>query len=248
MKVTFIGTGEACDPNRRNTSVLLREKNSLHLFDCGFSASHGFFSQDNLNSLSTIWISHLHGDHFFGIPHIIVHFYQQKRNSPLTICSGSDCREQVIASINLAYPRLAEKLDFPLIFVTLPPGEPIKCNDLIWQSAPVSHSPDAFGIRVTTGDYSLYYSGDGKPTLQAVKLIKGCTLVIHEAYSRLPTNPAHFSIEECLLLAEELHLHNLAIVHCNRSTREFLQTATENLAVPTGTKLYIPEDGDCITL
>ena len=246
MKIIFLGTGEASDKHRRNTSVLLENDTGHHLLDCGFSSAHAYLPYDGKRKLKTIWISHFHGDHFFGIPQLIVHYYMNQREDPITICSGSDPQEKLLNAIDLAYPGLPDKLPFNVEFKTVAPGESLSFNDLEWQSAPVSHAESACALRVKSGDFSLYYSGDGKPTLEAVKLIKKCNLIIHEAYSMSPTKLAHSSIEECLLWAEELHMQNLALVHMNDQTREVLSANMNNLTSPQGTHLFLPEDGDTI--
>ncbi len=248
MKVIFLGTGEASDNNCKNTSILIHHENDHHLLDCGFSSAHAYLSHDAPNALKSIWISHFHGDHFFGIPQLIVHYYMQKRETPLTIYSGVDPSKRVTAAIDLAYPGLADKLSFPLEFKQLIPGEILHADDLEWQCAPVSHTESAFAVRLQTGDSSLYYSGDGKPTLEAIKLIKKCELVIHEAYSMSPTKLSHSSIEECLLWAGELHIQNLALVHINSQTKKVLTEKKDKLTAPAGTTLILPQDGDSFEL
>lgn len=42
MIITFIGTGEAGDHLRRNTSILIEHRHGNHLLDCGFSSAMGY--------------------------------------------------------------------------------------------------------------------------------------------------------------------------------------------------------------
>jgi ribonuclease Z len=246
MIVTFIGTGEACDPQRRNTAVQLETAGRRYLLDCGFSCGSTCFAEETEVPLAAIWISHLHGDHFFGLPQLLVFLHIQQRNIPLTILSGTDCREKILHTINLAYPGLTEKLPFPLHFIQLSPGHEKAHEGLIWQTAPVNHAQDAFGLRVSDPTHSLYYSGDGKPTRESMQLMQGCDLVIHEAFSFQATDPRHGSIEECLQLAAQLALPRLALVHINRETRSLLSRKLERPKPPPGTELSIPEDGEIL--
>lgn len=246
MRIIFLGTGEASDKHRRNTSILIEDETGHHLLDCGFSSAHGYLHHDGKKTLKTIWISHFHGDHFFGIPQLVVHYYMNKREDSLTICSGADPQERILKAIDLAYPGLPDKLPFPLIFNNIVPGEAQYFNDLVWQSASVSHAEAACSLKVTIGDISIYYSGDGKPTLEAIKLMKQCDLIIHEAYSMSPTKLSHSSIEECLLWAEELHMKKLALVHMNDLSRKMFNASKDSLKVPGGTQLFLPEDNDIL--
>jgi ribonuclease BN (tRNA processing enzyme) len=248
MKITFLGTGESCDISRRNTSILIDDGGGRHLLDCGFSSAPGYFEQENDTPLNTIWISHFHGDHFFGVPQLLVYFYMQQREAPLTILSGFDCRDIVHVALELAYPGLLEKLPYPLLFITVPPGKALTCENLVWTSASVSHSQPAFSIRLSTPRHSVYYSGDGKPTVEAVRLMKGCDLVIHESFSYIPNKPTHASVEECLLLAAELDIPRLALLHMNRQTRKLLREMENPLQPPANTQLIIPEDNDQLVL
>jgi ribonuclease BN (tRNA processing enzyme) len=248
MKVTFIGTGDCCDPFRRNLSVLLEDNNHRHLLDCGFSSTHGYLAYSPDLKLDTIWISHFHGDHFFGVPQLIAHFYMLKRNEPLTVISGVNGEDKILQSIDLAYPKLTTKLPFSLKFFQLQPGMAIEQNDLIWKCAPVLHSQPAFGLRISNGRQSLYYSGDGKFTEESSELMKRCDLVIHEAFSVEPSDPNHSSIKECMLVAKKLDIQRLALVHLNQETRQTLNTCSAPLQKPESTEIIIPQDGDTLLL
>lgn len=247
MKITFIGTGEACDKNRKNISVLLDDGHLQHLLDCGFSSSFGYLQQAVSRPLSSIWISHFHGDHFFGVAQLIVLYYQQKREEPLTIISGAEGSEKINGLIDLAFPGLLQKLPYPLRFVQLHQGQKLEHDDLIWQSAPTIHSTDSFSLKIENSSHSIYYSGDGKPTKQGEKLMSGCDFVIHEAFSLNSDHPAHCSIEECLDFAKRLEIAKLALVHINKQTWQQLDTEAP-LKSPGETVLFFPEDGDIINL
>lgn len=219
MRVTFLGTGEACDPDRANTSILIEKDNSLHLLDCGFTAAQRFISQAPQNkSLESVWLSHFHGDHFFGLPQLILHLYQQGRTNPLTILSGTNAKVKVEQCMEMAYAGLLDKLSYPLAYLTVPCNSTNEHGGLHWQAAPVIHSKEPFGLLVNDGSKRLYYSGDGKPTDEAKELMKGCDLVIHEAYTLTDTLPAHCSIEECITLAEQLKLKQLELIHLSGKT------------------------------
>ena len=247
MIITFIGTGEAGDHRRRNTSVLIEYQGREHLLDCGFSSAMGYL-KNGKGLLISIWVSHLHGDHFFGIPQLIVSFYIEKRQEPLHILSGADCRQTITAAIELAYPGLLEKIEFAIIFVQLEPLHPLHRFGLDWHCAMVRHSQPAFGLRLQAQGESLYYSGDGKTTAEAARLIDGCDIVIHEAFSLTPLKPTHSSIEECFALARELELSVLVLVHINRETRKNLEQMKRLKQPPSTTRLLIADDGDRLRL
>jgi len=220
-----------------------------HLLDCGFSSAQAYLNRTTAACLETIWVSHFHGDHFFGVPQLILHFYIQKRKLPLTLLAGSsELKDKVNAAVELAYPELSSKLDFPLHFHRVRQDSEMACNGLFWQCAPVNHAQEAYGLRLTSDSHAMYYSGDGKPTPKCRALMRGCDLVIHESFSEVPEDPSHFSLEECLELAKNSTIEQLALVHLNRQTRQSVESKRDFLNEPGSTRIVIPKDGDELQL
>lgn len=248
-KLTFIGTGEACDPHRHNSSVFLEFGSQSILLDCGFSAAKAFLALADPMSLDAVWFSHMHGDHFFGFPQLAAYYYMQKRVRELVVLSTSDCREKVLTAIDLAYEGLSEKLTFPLTFKTLPSGSSCKYLEMTLRSVEVEHSGTASGLRLDAGMSSIYFSGDGRPTPAAVELMRGCDLIIHEGFSMTVSKKSHFSVTECLELAKQEAFPRMAVIHISRETRTLLERMEKSVvAETTGKQLFFPDDGDVIYL
>ena len=74
MNVFFVGVGEACDAKHGNTSIHVQTvDDTCILCDCGFSVAHSYFAFfDDSDQLDILWNSHFHGDHFFGIPLLLL--------------------------------------------------------------------------------------------------------------------------------------------------------------------------------
>src|SRR5690625_2094814 len=73
MEITFLGTGAGMPSKDRNVSAiilnLLQERNSLWLFDCGEATQHQILqTKIKPRKINKIFITHLHGDHIFGLP------------------------------------------------------------------------------------------------------------------------------------------------------------------------------------
>jgi ribonuclease BN (tRNA processing enzyme) len=248
MKITFLGTGDSCDPHRKNVSVLVEDNGRAHMLDCGFSSTQGFLARSPQTRLVTIWISHFHGDHFFGLPQLILHLNMQKRTEPLAILSGMHGEEKILKALHLAYPELATKLSFSLDFTELQPGTIHQHNGLSWKCAPVIHSQSAHSLRISSATKSLYYSGDGKAMNESAELMQSCDLVIHEAFSLKASTPYHSSIDECLQLAERLSIAKLALVHLNQDTREILNESSAMLSRQENTTVFFPLDDEELIL
>ncbi len=75
MKLTFLGTSAGKPTNERNVSALALEfdqDNKWYLFDCGEATQHQILrSRLSIAKLDSIFITHLHGDHYYGLPGLL---------------------------------------------------------------------------------------------------------------------------------------------------------------------------------
>jgi ribonuclease Z len=73
IEVIFLGTGAAAPTNERNLSgVAMRRQGEVFLFDCGEGTQMQFRRAElRPGKLRYIFISHLHGDHLFGLPGLL---------------------------------------------------------------------------------------------------------------------------------------------------------------------------------
>ncbi|MET4692992.1 MBL fold metallo-hydrolase [Endozoicomonas lisbonensis] len=72
MRLTFLGTSAGVPTLERNVTALalaLDEQREWYLVDCGEGTQHRLMrSRYTLSGLKTIFITHVHGDHMFGLP------------------------------------------------------------------------------------------------------------------------------------------------------------------------------------
>ena len=75
MELYFLGTGAAVPSKERNVSSLalrFSEKKTLLVFDCGEGTQHQLLHAPvKLSQMERIFITHLHGDHLFGLPGLL---------------------------------------------------------------------------------------------------------------------------------------------------------------------------------
>jgi len=85
--VYFLGTGGNLPTKQRGLpSVVLKRKKEVFMFDCGEGTQLKFIlSNIGLNKIMKIFISHLHGDHVFGLPGLLASFSFLGRTKTLSI-------------------------------------------------------------------------------------------------------------------------------------------------------------------
>ena len=75
MQVTFLGTSSGVPTRARNVSAValrLPQRSEMWLFDCGEGTQHQFLRSDlRLSQLRRVFVTHMHGDHVFGLPGLL---------------------------------------------------------------------------------------------------------------------------------------------------------------------------------
>lgn len=247
MDIRFLGVGEACDSSCGNTSILVTSSEHTLLLDCGFSVPHRFFALcTDPDMLDMIWISHFHGDHFLGLPLLLLRFWEMGRSRPLHFIGQPELAEKVLTGLELAYPGFSKRLKFPLQFHVISPDQDQQVMNFLFEAAESKHSQRNYGVRITADGKNLYYSGDGRPTKANQALMRNCDLVIHEAFTLQDQVPGHSSITTCREIVLRQQIQQCALVHIEYRTR-VQQTIIEKMIADTPA-LFIPEDGDELTL
>lgn len=146
-KLTILGTSAAVPANKRNLSAQLLEVDGYSLlFDCG-EATQFQLKRYKLNffKIEYILISHLHGDHFFGLPGLISTMNMMGRTTKLTIFSPPGLEKAIAPLFNISKMKLEFEIDFEEINNIQSKKEIIK-NDLFSIYAfPLNHTVEAYG-------------------------------------------------------------------------------------------------------
>jgi len=254
IEVVFLGVGEAFDEKLSNTSILIRYRAGAIpvtlLLDCGFTAPPQFWREEpDADILDGIWISHFHGDHCLGIPALLVRFWEEGRKKALTLLGQKGIAAFIRTSLNLAYPGMYERLGFPLNFKEVEPEKEVTIFGLILQAAVTRHSQRNLALRIDTQEKSIYYSGDGKATLESMSLAKGSQLMIHEAFAIDAEIPGHGTVTGSITMAKQCGVSTLALVHIQRKVRSQVIDEMQRFTQMAGSlNLMVPEPGFRITL
>jgi ribonuclease BN (tRNA processing enzyme) len=254
MRIKFLGVGEAFDEDLSNTSIWVRTAEDLGrssiLLDCGFTAPTAFWkSCRDPDDLDAVWISHFHGDHFFGLPALLTRFQEMKRKKTLLVLGQPSIDRIVTQTVELAYPSMLSKFTYDIHFLEIEPGKTLEAAGLAWRSAVNGHGQKDFAIRIESGGKSVFYSGDGLATDESVLLASGVDLAIHEAF-RLDTNvTGHGTVQSCIEFARKAKVRSLAMVHIERNERrDRRQDILRVIDEVKDFKLMMPEPGDEVAI
>jgi ribonuclease BN (tRNA processing enzyme) len=218
MNYVLLGVGEAFDAPLGNTSALLSADSRL-LLDCGYAVPASLWAYDgNADLLDGLYISHAHGDHFFGFPPLIGRLWDSGRTKEFTVIAQESVWLKMQDAMELAYPGLLERRQFELHFIPAAAGETVQWREFQLRFAPSIHSVPNLAIRVETGGRSFAYSGDGMFTPAGRELFFGVDVLLHEAYSFTP-HPIHGDIDAVTGMAGEANVGRLLLTHLSRETR-----------------------------
>ncbi|KRN18893.1 rnz protein [Pediococcus claussenii] len=150
MELEFLGTGAGTPGKFRNvTSValkLLDETNDVWLFDCGEATQHQIL-RTNLRprKIDKIFITHLHGDHIFGLPGFLSSRSFQGGDGKLTIYGPRGIKDFVLTSLKISDTRLGYKIDFHELDND---GEILNNDKFIVRAEKLDHRILSFGYRI----------------------------------------------------------------------------------------------------
>ncbi|MFV0264738.1 MAG: ribonuclease BN [Kluyvera sp.] len=154
MQLTFLGTSAGVPTRTRNVTAMLLNlqhptQPGLWLFDCGEGTQHQLLhTAFNPGKIARIFISHLHGDHLFGLPGLICSRSMSGSAQPLTLYGPKGLREFVETTLRLS----GSWTDFPLEVVEITAGEILDDGLRKVTAYPLNHPVECYGFRVEEHD------------------------------------------------------------------------------------------------
>ncbi|RKQ37728.1 ribonuclease Z [Oceanobacillus halophilus] len=149
MELLFLGTGAGIPSKERNVTAialsLLQEINSIWLFDCGEATQHQILHTSiKPRKVNKIFITHLHGDHIFGLPGFLSSRSFQGGNEELIIYGPKGIKDYVKTSLELS----ASHLTYPLSFVEVEEGQIVDEEHFEVHARKLDHGIDSYGYRI----------------------------------------------------------------------------------------------------
>jgi ribonuclease BN (tRNA processing enzyme) len=244
VKVRFLGCDDAFGSGGRfQTCIHLHADGGHVLLDCGTSALIAIkrFGLDP-SLIDAMLITHLHGDHFGGLPFFLLDAqFVARRTRPLVVAGPPGLAERTRAALEVFFPgSSATNWRFALEFVELPERRATTLGSMVVTPYGVEHASGApaHALRVVCGGKVIAYSGDTEWTEALREAAQGADLFICEAYTFERKLKYHLDYQTLMAHRQDLGCRRLVITHLSEDMLGRLATLDIEAA----------EDGKVITL
>jgi ribonuclease BN (tRNA processing enzyme) len=228
MRVTVLGAGDAfCNGGRRHSGYLVEAAEACFLLDCGATTLLALKSLGlAADRIDFVAISHLHGDHFGGLPFLFLEYiYENPRSRPLTIVGPPGTEERVRTLYATMYREVSKRrCCFDMRFRELRPEQQTTlCGvRLLPFRVPHQERDISFGYRAETADRALLYSGDCGWNADLVRHSHGTDLFICECCYFQTETSFHISYPRIVQEQHRLGCRRLLLSHIGREVLERL--------------------------
>jgi ribonuclease Z len=153
MELVFLGTGAGIPAKERNvTSIalqLLEERGGTWLFDCGEATQHQILHTSiRPRRIEKIFITHMHGDHIYGLPGLLGSRSFQGGNTHLTLYGPAGLKEFVEVTIRVSRTHLR----YPIRVVEVEEGIIFEDDQFIVEAQLLEHGIPSYGYRIQEKD------------------------------------------------------------------------------------------------
>jgi ribonuclease BN (tRNA processing enzyme) len=220
VRIRFLGTGDAFGSGGRLQTCILAESTSGScLIDCGASSLIALKQAGVApNDIDTILITHLHGDHFGGLPFFILDEQFSNRTDPLIIAGPPGIMSRNTEAMEVLFPGSSgARRKFEVKYQELTDGVAASVGRVQVTAFEVVHPSGApsYALRVELGGRVITYSGDTEWTDRLVPAASGADIFVCEATSYDERVPLHLAYATIMEHRSELDCKRIILTHMN---------------------------------
>ena len=219
VTVTVLGSGDAfCSGGRNHAAYLVQAPGRTFLLDCGATILHTLKrGGHDPAAIDFVVLSHLHGDHFAGVPFLFLDYrYESRRRRPFTVYGPPETPRRVEQLFEALYASTAcEASPFGVEYRELAPGVPASADGVEIVPMRVKHAEElvCLAFRITVAGKTIVYSGDCAWTDELVTLSQGADLFICECTYFETRFDFHVSYPQIAERASALGCKRLVLSH-----------------------------------
>ncbi|TCC55980.1 MBL fold metallo-hydrolase [Kribbella pittospori] len=218
MDVTVVGSGDAFGAGGRFQTCIA--VGTRILVDCGATSLTALRQQDfDPNEIRTVVVTHLHGDHFGGLPFLILDGQFRRRTEDLTVFGPPGTSERLATAMETLYPGSSQvQRRFQVHVVDHVDRHPQEVDDVRITPFEVRHASGApaYAVQLQTSGGSLAYSGDTEWTDALFDAADGVDLFLCEGYSPAPIR-WHLDLEALTRHRDSFTCRKLVLTHLSQS-------------------------------
>jgi ribonuclease BN (tRNA processing enzyme) len=219
MQLRFVGCGDALGSGGRfNTCFHVTGGRVNFLIDCGASSLPALKRLGiACDEIDLILITHFHGDHFGGLPFLLLDAQFTRRTRPLVIAGPQGIESKLPALMEALFEHSSKtKQRFDLSVVALQPEQSRTFGEVTVTPYPVVHGESGgpfLAYRIEAESRIITYSADTEWTDRLIPAARGADLFIAEAYyyDRIVKN--HLSLKSLEAHLPEINAKRLVLTH-----------------------------------
>jgi ribonuclease BN (tRNA processing enzyme) len=219
VEIRFVGSGDAFgNGGRFQTCIRLHRDRYTALVDCGATSLTAMKAQRvDPDEVDAVVLSHLHGDHFGGLPFLVLDGQFTRRTRPLTVLGPTGTAERLRTAMETLYPgSTAVHRRYTLRVVELDgAGSRLEIGPLSVRSWRVDHASGApaLALQAHLGGATFGYSGDTAWTETLLEAAEGTDVFACEAYTYAKPVPYHLDLADLRAHAHEMATARLILTH-----------------------------------
>jgi ribonuclease BN (tRNA processing enzyme) len=219
MQVRFVGCGDAFGSGGRfNTCFHVSSENVNFLIDCGASSLPALKQQGIArDDINLVLITHFHGDHFAGLPFLLLDAQFTRRTRPLVIAGPDGIETRLTQAMEVMFEHSSKtRQRFDLSVVALKPGETRAFGAVNVTPFPVVHGASGgpfLAYRIEAEGRVVAYSADTEWTETLIPAARDADLFIAEAYYHDRIVKNHLSLKTLEAHLPEIKPKRLILTH-----------------------------------
>jgi len=252
MKLIFFGTSGGVSTSRRNVTSMGLQRHSRRwsMVDCGDGTTYQVARANwKLEELDSIFITHLHADHFFGILSLLFRKDMIRENCDLTLYAPKGMKAFIENSLEITQ-KVFEK--FKLTIVEVEVGMKIELDGMQIEVLSMQHRVPCFGYYIESENRKIILSGDNDHPEIMKKYLLNLDVWVHEAtfiareYTNKRKNSMHTTAKLLGEVAKKYKVKWLIATHISgrHQDQEGLKELSSEIASSYSSRFDVADDFD----